>query len=219
MKVKIIDVTTLNELDDYWTNQDYANLLKLFDFPDVETIKPKDLKEMLCMAITDFEPSDAAAEILKYKMSDALNEGQIQSISHEMLQDKIAEEYPKPELHYDLFNINQLLYKAFNGVFPNTEATLLKIEIVDDDNIDISTHREILSKIIGGGLTERSLVKRLFSDQLDGSENFEDADSFIWRIKHSTKNQYEILTSKYWIDKEDIISKEYEVKVELSEEE
>ena len=219
MRVKIIEFKTLNQLDDYWTNEDYSNLLKVFDFPDTDSIKESNLKEMLYMAITDFEPSEAASEVLKYKMSDVLNEGQIQSISHEMINDKVAEEYPEPELHYDLFNINQLLFEAYNGAFPNTEATKIKLEIIKDDNVDISTNREIISKIIGSGLTEQSLVKRLFSNQLDGSEKFEDADKFIWKIKHSIKNQYEILTSKYWIDKEDIISMEYEVNVVLSEEE
>ena len=219
MRVKIIEFKTLNQLDDYWTNEDYSNLLKVFDFPDTDSIKESNLKEMLYMAITDFEPSEAASEILKYKMSNVLNEGQIQSISHEMINDRVAEEYPDPELHYDLFNINQLLFEAYNGTFPNTEATKIKFEIIKDDNVDISTNREIISKIIGGGLTEQSLVKRLFSNQLDGSEKFEDADKFIWKIKYSIKNQYEILTSKYWIDKEDIISMEYEVNVVLSEEE
>ncbi|MBQ0740794.1 hypothetical protein J9332_41620, partial [Aquimarina celericrescens] len=81
---------------------------------------------MLFMAIPDFEPNEAASIVLTYKLSDQLNEGQIHSISHEMTNDKVAEEYPEPNLHYDLFNINQLLYKAYNGTFPNTEATLPK---------------------------------------------------------------------------------------------
>jgi hypothetical protein len=45
------------------------------------------------MAITDFEPNEAAI-VLDYKLSDSLNEGQIQQISNDMLIDKISEEYP-----------------------------------------------------------------------------------------------------------------------------
>jgi hypothetical protein len=33
--------------------------------------------ELLSMAITDFEPNEAAAIVLDYKLSDSLNEGQI----------------------------------------------------------------------------------------------------------------------------------------------
>jgi hypothetical protein len=46
------------------------------------------------MAITDFEPNEAAI-VLDYKLSDSLNEGQIQQISNDMLIDKISEEYPE----------------------------------------------------------------------------------------------------------------------------
>jgi len=218
MKIRIDAVSTMNQIDDYWTKQDYANLLKDFDYEDAESVNSSELEEMLFMAMTDYEPSEAAAVILKYKMSDKLNENQIQSISHEMIEDKVAEEYPEPEFHYDLFNINQLLYRAFNGTFPNTEATLLKFEVIENDGVDISSNKEILAKIIAGSLGDRSIIKRLFAGQLDGSEAFDDAHKFIWRISSTDNKNYEILTSRYWIEKEDIPSMEYEVSVNMHEE-
>lgn len=219
MKVKILEAKTLNELDSYWSNEDYSALLKEFDFPEADEVKDENLREMLFMAISDFEPNEAASIILTYKLSDQLNEGQIHSISHEMTNDKVAEEYPEPSLHYDLFNINQLLYKAYNGTFPNTEATLLKFEVVEDDGIDIGEDREILAKVIAGALNNRSLVKRLFADQLEASVKFEDAHKFIWTIKNPEKNKYHVLTSKYWISKEDIVGSDYDIEVKSFEEE
>ncbi|MBZ9777652.1 hypothetical protein LB452_01845 [Psychroflexus sp. CAK8W] len=219
MKVKILEAKTLNELDSYWSNEDYSALLKEFDFPEADEVKDENLREMLFMAISDFEPNEAANIILTYKLSDQLNEGQIHSISHEMTNDKVAEEYPEPSLHYDLFNINQLLYKAYNGTFPNTEATLLKFEVVEDDGIDIGEDREILAKVIAGALNNRSLVKRLFADQLEASVKFEDAHKFIWTIKNPEKNKYHVLTSKYWISKEDIVGSDYDIEVKNFEEE
>lgn len=219
MKVKILEAKTLNELDSYWSNEDYSALLKEFDFPEADEVKDENLREMLFMAISDFEPNEAANIILTYKLSDQLNEGQIHSISHEMTNDKVAEEYPEPSLHYDLFNINQLLYKAYNGTFPNTEATLLKFEVVEDDGIDIGEDREILAKVIAGALNNRSLVKRLFADQLEASVKFEDAHKFIWTIKNPEKNKYHVLTSKYWISKEDIVGSDYDIEVNNFEEE
>jgi hypothetical protein len=62
------------------------------------------------MAITDFEPNEAAAIVLDYKLSDSLNEGQIQQISNDMLIDKISEEYPET-MQAPLYHINQLLLK------------------------------------------------------------------------------------------------------------
>lgn len=188
-------------------------MLKEFDFPEADDVKDENLREMLFMAISDFEPNEAASIVLTYKLSDQLNEGQIHSISHEMTNDKVAEEYPEPNLHYDLFNINQLLYKAYNGTFPNTEATLLKFEVLEDDGVDIGEDRETLAKIIAGGLKDSSLVKRLFADQLEGNKKFEDAHKFIWTVNTEEKNKYQILTSKYLISKEDIAGSSYDVEV------
>ena len=115
--ITIKGVATIEEIENYWKDQDYINLLEQFDFPDVEGVKRENLKDMLNMAITDFEPNEAAAILLTYKLSERLNEGQIDQISNDMLLDKVSEEYPEIDLHYDLFNINQLLYKAYNGKF------------------------------------------------------------------------------------------------------
>ncbi|MBS9768061.1 MAG: hypothetical protein KGV44_11065 [Flavobacteriaceae bacterium] len=219
MKVKILDIKTLNELDNYWTNEDFSNLLELFDFPDAQSVKPAELKEMLFMAITDFEPNESAEIILTYKLGDKLNEGQIQSLSHEMKEDKVAEEYPEPALHYDLFNINQLLFKAYNGKFPNTEATKLQFEIVDNGGIEVGEDKELMAKIVAGALGEKSLVKRLFAEQLDGTAKFEDAHKFIWTITKNTETQFEILTSNYWISDEDIEAMEYDVTIKNFDEE
>jgi hypothetical protein len=60
---------------------------------------------------TDFEPNEAAAIVLDYKLSDSLNEGQIQQISNDMLIDKISEEYPEIAMQAPLYHINQLLLK------------------------------------------------------------------------------------------------------------
>ena len=127
-KVNINNIKTVNQINDYWSNNDYVNLLGEFGFPDADPNKIEEVKELLSLAMIDLDPSEAAEIVLTYKLSDRLNEGQIQAISHEMIEDKIAEEYPEPALHYDLFNINQLLYKEFNGTFPNTEATIITLE-------------------------------------------------------------------------------------------
>lgn len=217
MKVQVEEVKTLNEIESYWTNEDYSKLLAAFDFPDAQNVKKENLKEMLFMAITDFEPNEAAKTLLEYKIGGQLNEGQIDSLSHEMIVDKVAEEYPEPSLHYDLFNINQLLFKAYNGKFPNTEATKVTFEILDDDETEIGMNKEILAKVFAGGLKESCLVKRLFADQLEGNVKFGDAHKFIWTIENPEKNKYIILTSKYWADKDDI-AKSYTVNVEMFEE-
>jgi len=211
-KVKVIDLETVNELDFYWQNKDYVNLLKEFGYPDVEQIKQDEILEYLFMAISDFEPANAAEIVLKYKMSDKLNDGQIQNLSNEMLIDKMAEQYAEPAFHFDLFNINQFLRKAYNGKFPDTEATIITASF-QGVNLDSEITKEILIKSLCHGLKKSNLILRLFSDQIEGSVPFADAEKVIWDYKKSSENTMEIITSKNWIDKEDFEQMEFETEV------
>ena len=139
-RVNIKEIKSVNELPNYWTKQDYYKLLEKFGFPEAEKVPENEILEMLRMAITDFEPDESAQILLEYKLADKLNEGQIATLSNEMINDRVAEEYPDPTLHYDLFNINQFLYKAYNGIFPNTEATVLNfdLQLLNDAQTEIT---------------------------------------------------------------------------------
>jgi predicted RNase H-like nuclease len=79
------------------------------------------------MAITDFEPNEAAAIVLDYKLSDSLNEGQIQ-ISNDMLIDKISEEYPEIAMQ-SFISYQSTAFKAYNGNF-QTKATVMEFSVM-----------------------------------------------------------------------------------------
>ena len=81
--IKINSFHTVEETSEYWTAEDYIFLLSEFNFPDAEKSDLISLKELLFMAISDFEPHEAAQKILTYKLSGKLNEGQIDQISNE----------------------------------------------------------------------------------------------------------------------------------------
>ena len=216
--VKIEDIKTVNELDFYWEIEDYKNLLKEFDYPDAEKLKDAEVLDFLFMAISDFEPAEAAEIVLTYKMSDKLNEGQIQNLAHEMLNEKVAEQYAEPAFHFDLFNINQFLRKAYNGKFPDTEATIITA-IFKGIDLDSEMTKEILIKSLGQGLGDGNLIIRLFEDQVKGEIAFEDAEKVIWNYKKTTENTMEIVTSNKWIDKDDFEKIEYEAEIVFFEEE
>ena len=118
--IKLKKIKTIEKIEGYWKNTDYINLLELFDFSDATSIPEAELFDMLSMAISDYEPDEAAEIVLTYKLNSVLKEGQIKNLSHEMLVDKVAEEYPNISLHYPLFNINQLLYGLQREVPENT---------------------------------------------------------------------------------------------------
>lgn len=207
-------IETVNEIPAYWTNEDYANLLVLFEFPDASDIKKENLLEYLKMAITDMEPSEAAAILLHYKLGDRLNEGQIQQISNDMLIDKVCEEYPEIDLHAPLFHINQMLFLAYNGKFLNASATILECEIqTEDENNTETLNKEQVLKTLAFGLSDSALLKRLFSEQLAQEQVFEEANSILWDLEKTNANTYKITTSEYWLSKADFNTGEFQARL------
>ena len=208
--IKITNAQTVSEIPEYWTTADYIQLLEKFNYPDADKAEKDTLEELLLMAITDYEPNEAAAIILEYKLADKLNDGQIQQISNDMLLDKISEEYPDISLHATLFPINQLLFKAFNGKFPNTKATLIQFSIEPEsaENEADFTKEDVLH-LFQNGLAESTLIKRLFGEQLSGNNAFPEADSILWELETTSNNNYKLITSDYWLSKDDLLADEF----------
>lgn len=211
--VKINSVKTVEELLGSWSDDDYKELLKRFEYPDADKLKPGELKEYLSMAVADFEPNEAAAILLEYKLSDTLAEGQIDNISHEMTREKVAENYSDIFIHRTLFNINQLLYKAFNGKFPNTKAVLLTFELQPEDDQESEISKEVVLKALKSGLKDNNLIIRLFEDQLEGKAPFPEAEGIVWELESKPDNQYVLTTSEKWLKEEDFEKLEFEATV------
>lgn len=169
------------------------------------------------MAIADYETNEAATILLDYKLSEHLNEGQIDQLSHEMLLDRISEEYPKIELHQELYMINQLLYKAYNGKFLNTEATLVDFEITPLLNTDVEITKEIVLKCFAKNLDSHNIIIRLFGGQLNGKEKFEEANDVLWELQEN-ENGYRFTTSNYWMSKKEFIDEALDCKIDFFEE-
>ncbi|WP_299672809.1 hypothetical protein [uncultured Polaribacter sp.] len=216
--IKIHKIATVDELENAWSIEDYKQLLERFDFPDAQSNNLNELQELLFMAIADYETNEAAAIVLDYRLSDHLNEGQIEQLSHEMLLDKISEEYPEINLHNELFNINQLLYKAYNGKFHNTKATVVDFEITPLANADKTITKEIVLKCFAKNLDSHNVIIRLFSDQLNAKEAFEEANDVIWDLQKNDAT-YRMTTSDYWMSKDEFLNEELECKIEFFEEE
>jgi hypothetical protein len=211
--VKINSVKTLDELEDSWTNADFVELLNRFDYEDAGKLNPNELKEYLFMAISDFEPTDAAAIVLEYKLSEVLTEGQINNLSHEMLREKVSENYSDISIHKILFAVNQLLYKAYNGKFPCAKATVVEFEMKEESDEKTELTKELALKAIGTSLSDSNLINRLFKEQLEGNASFPEADGILWDLQHKGKDQYSMTTSEKWISKEDFENQEFECTV------
>ena len=205
----INSVKTVEEFKDAWTNADYIELLDRFGFPDAKNSKPEELKELLFMAITDYEGPEAAAILLNYKLSEHLNENQIDQMSHDMLMDKISEEYSDISLHHELFKINQLLYHAYNGTFPSAKATIIDFEITPNENIT----KEVVLKVLAHTLANNNIIKRLFAEQIAGNEAFEEAENIVWELNSNEGNSYRMITSEYWISRDEFKEAEFDAAI------
>ncbi|TXD46485.1 hypothetical protein [Polaribacter sp. IC073] len=216
--IKIHKISTVEALPNAWNVEDLKALLEKFDFPDAQSDNLEELQELLSMAIADYETHEAAAIVLEYKLGNHLNEGQIDSLSYEMLVDKISEEYPEISLHQELFNVNQLLHKAYNGKFPNTKATIVDFEITPLLNADKEITKEIVLKCFAKNLDSHNVIIRLFGKQLNGEEEFEEADDIIWELQKNDTG-YRLITSEYFMSKNEFLKPEMDCKIEFFEEE
>ena len=212
-------VDTVNEVEGYWSDEDLIQLLDKFNYPDGATAEKKNLPELLSMAISDYEPNEAAEIVLAYKLSEDLNEGQISQISHNMLIDKVCEEYPEIGLQGTMFHINQLLFKAYNGTFPNAKASIVYFSMAPTvtDNVKILTKENVL-KLLNSGLSDRNLIKRLFDDQMTQNIPFPTAEDIIWELNTVDNVNYSLITSENWLNNEDFKLSEFESFLEELEE-
>jgi hypothetical protein len=210
-KIEITNITTVEEIEEYWKKEDYVSLLEKFDYPDASDAEKDSLRELLFMAITDFEPKEAAVILLEYKLSDRLSEGQIQQVSIDMLIDKVCEEYREIGLHSTLFHINQLLFKAFNGKFPNAKATIFECSCkpLDGEN-EAQLAKENILKLLSNGLSESNIIKRLFDHAMHDNAPFPEAEDILWDLETTDNVNFKLTTSEYWLNKEDIVASEFE---------
>ena len=209
VRIKITDVKTIYEIRGYWTIDDYIRLLEELDYGDAQSTDPAELRELLEMAISDFEPHESAEILLRYKLKGVLSNGQIENLSNEMTKENQVEEYPDIGLHYPLFNINQMLYRSYNGIFPNSKATKIEFELNLLGDTKMPVTKEVVLQAFGIGLSDTSLIMRLFEDQINGEEPFTDAEKIIWELHELGQHRYTLYTSDYWINNEDFMEYDF----------
>jgi len=213
-QIVIKNIDTVNEIEGYWSDEDFIALLEKFNYPDGATAEKSSLAELLEMAISDYEPNEAAQIVLHYKLGDQLSEGQIDQISNDMLIDKVCEEYPEIHMQGTLFHVNQLLFKAYNGKFPNAKASIVHFSMTPTDGETQKLTAENVLKLLNKGLSERNLIKRLFENQISQNIPFPEAESIVWDLKTDDDINYDLVTSENWINKEDINESEFESTLE-----
>tara|TARA_R110002050_G_scaffold261556_1_gene401575 strand:+ start:32455 stop:33141 length:687 start_codon:yes stop_codon:yes gene_type:complete len=204
-KVEKLKFNSIQELPNSWNNQNYSDLLDLMDFGDTSELTPEELKEFCLMTLADNEPEDAAKIVLEYIFKNKLNKGQIENISIEMLDEKMWEEYADLSMHEDFFNVTQLLYQAYNGKFPTPKAVMFQVKVTANSKEELSVFNDFpeapLIRLLVKGLSENTLIYRLFEEQVEGFK-FKDAKDIIWQLTIEKKEEktllFNVISSTYW---------------------
>lgn len=214
-RVHIERIETITELPDYWTEADLRALLGALSVDDADALPAAELRDYLALALDDVEPAEGAAVVLRYKIAeDELSDGQLEQVSHDMLDDKVVEEYPEIALHERLWHCNQLLRRAYNGKFPNTEASVITLTCAPSGKTAAASvaapDEAAMLQILSAGLKPHAVLPRLLEGQLSGAEPFPTAAYILWALKPTGEHAYEILTSDYWLSEEDFGEYEFE---------
>ena len=206
----IANIKSSHKVEGFWGDKRITDLLELFEAGDCSGMSEGEKKEMLQMGITDNKPEEAAEIVLNYIFKDRLNERQTHQMAHDMLEEDLSQEYPEIAYHHELFQINQLLFEAYNGKFPNSTVSIVSIEIDELKELKPYSNSRILN-ILSGALSENSVLCRLYEDQLKENVEFKDANSIVWKNENTAPGKYTIVTSSYWLDRDDFELSEYEV--------
>ncbi|MFD2786798.1 hypothetical protein [Hymenobacter rubripertinctus] len=205
--VERLTFDSLSELPNSWQPADYKALLAKTGYDNPDEIAPDELKTMAHMGLTDLEPTEAAQLVLEYLFGEELTEGQIENLAHQMLTEKLWEENPELSQHEGFFKATQLLYTAYNGKFPRAEAVQFQVKLTAADPASLAvfdTQPEApLLRLLAQGMPENTLLKRLFSEQLDGA-SFPSAPHIIWQLTPSQRTAdslvFDVVSSAYWLD-------------------
>lgn len=196
---------TIEELPSAWNDDSYKKLLDAMEYGDTSDLSPQELKEMCLLSLSDNEPDEAAKIVLEYIFGERLSKGQIDNISHEMMDEKVWEEYAELSMHEEFFNATQLLYQAFNGKFPYPEALRFKIKLTPKEKVGMKVFEKdtevAVIRLLVQGMPKNTLINRLFDEQLEEGE-FTDAKDIIWQYQKEVGEEnsliFEIISSTYW---------------------
>ncbi|AZQ44602.1 hypothetical protein [Nonlabens ponticola] len=208
--IELLDFSSIDEIKDKWSHDDYVNLLELIEFGDTGDADDQDLKELLFLSLSEMEPQEAAEIVLRYKFKDELNDGQYEQISNDMLKENVAEHYSDISFHSRLFDVNVFLYKAFNGTFPHAKASVIKFKAATKNPQAATLDEADALRLLSHGIQARSIFQRLYSKQLSGEEDFDEAQHIAWYFENLGDDTYQLITSDYWISKDEMIAGEFD---------
>ncbi len=207
--IKLLELKEVHEIPLVWTETEFRGLLQHVEYDDVQEIPTEELKDMACLALTDFEVEEAAVKVLEFRIGDRLNKGQRQNLAIELQEEKIWEEYADLSLHEELFHVSCMLFWAFPKNFREPDIARLKLTIsslTQESRQNVAEPTAgFLTRVLNDGMDEHTLINRLF-DEFLVANSFPEAEHIIWQFEaHGTQenlneNTITIYTSWNWVE-------------------
>lgn len=206
--VQIENFSKINKISNAWSNEDYHALMAIMDLDEgLEGMDDAELREMCMMSLNDLQPDEAANVVFTHLFS-AETPGKIEQLSHDMLDNRLWEEYSDCLYHERFFSAYALLREAFNGIFAQPTGVEMTINVTGENSDDLaifdqSLHSSIV-RLLASGLSEDALIYRLYEEQIQG-EQFPQAPGIVWRLEQLADNgltrQFGLVSSYFWFDK------------------
>jgi hypothetical protein len=207
---QVMEYEEIHEMPGAWMAKDFLGLLDHIEYDDAASIPPEELKDMACLALTDFEVEEAAIKILEFRFGETLSKGQRQNLAEELKEDRLWEEYSDIEMHEELFNVGCLLNWAFPKHFSTPDIVKLTIKVIALNKESASNllkpTTSFLSRLLNDGMEGNNIMARLFGANIK-SNHFPESEHIIWKFEESgsasdaNSNTFTIYTSFNWVAK------------------
>ena len=204
--IEIKNFTEIHQLTDSWSDPDFQKILTLCEFEDAAVASSEELQEYAMLSLQDKAPQKAAEVVLTARLSERLRPGQIKDAASDMMRENLWEEYQDMSLHEELFIITAFLHKVFPRTFPEPDAADVTMAISAMNNAAEQALKQLeepfICRAIADGMSQQSILYRLFDEQLSG-KGFEEAKDIIWqyRVQENTGKQciVEFTTANQWV--------------------
>lgn len=207
-QVSNLSCRSVEELKGGWADADFATLLEALDYGDTEGMSSGDLSEMCVCSLQDLSLDAAAAMLLDHKLTGALSKGTLESLSHEMNEEKHWEHHPDMSLHERLFHVGSLLHQAFPGQVPVPDAVEASFVVTASDVegeslLAAPLHESFLVRLLAQGMPDSAMLNRLFDEAVSGKP-FPEAESIVWIAECEAVDaktvRARVFGSAHWLD-------------------
>ena len=91
--------------------------------------------------------------------------------------------------------------------------------MISEEGYEKEITREMVLKSFCNALSGGNVIKRLFEEKMTTDLAFEEAEAVVWELNKKDETNFTLITSEYWLKKEELVLSEFEGSCLLSESE